>query len=47
MRLGIYTIDEAIAKNHAMQTNMGKLAWNQRDYRTLLLIKAYMEKGIG
>ena len=46
MRLRMYTIDEAIAKNYAMLNNIGKLAWNQREYRTLLLIKAYMEKGI-
>ena len=45
MRFKMYTIDEAIAKNHAMLNNIGKLAWNQREYRTLLLIKAYMEKG--
>lgn len=44
MRFGIYTIDEAIAKNRAMLNNIGKLAWNQREYRTLLLIKETMEK---
>ena len=46
MRLSMYTVDEAIAKNHAMLNNIGRLAWNQREYRTLLLIKAYMEKGV-
>ena len=44
MRFRMYTIDEAIAKNSAMLNNIGKLAWNQREYRTLLLIKAYLEK---
>ncbi len=46
MRLGLYTMDEAIAKNRAMLNNTGKLAWNQREYRTLLLIKAYMEREV-
>ncbi len=44
MRLRMYTIDEAIAKNRAMLNNIGELAWNQREYRTLLLIKVHMEK---
>lgn len=44
MRSGTYTIDEAIAKNRVMLNNIGVLAWNQREYRTLLLIKAYMGK---
>ena len=47
MRFKMYTIDEAIAKNQAMLNHIGRLAWNQREYRTLLLIKAYMEKGVG
>jgi hypothetical protein len=37
----LYTLDEAIAKNRAMLDNVGELAWNQREYRTLLLIKEY------
>jgi ADP-ribose pyrophosphatase YjhB (NUDIX family) len=45
MGWGTYTIDEAIAKNRAMLNKLGALAWNQREYRTLLLIKAYREKG--
>ena len=45
MRFRMYTIDEAIAKNRAMLDRIGALAWNQREYRTLLLIKAHMEKG--
>ena len=36
-----YTIDEAIAKNRAMLDNIGEFAWNQREYKTLLLIKAH------
>lgn len=44
MRLRTYTIDEAIAKNRAMLNNIGELAWNQREYRTLLLIQNYMKK---
>lgn len=47
MRLRTYTVDEAIAKNRAMLNAIGELAWNQREYRTLLLIKAYLEKGAG
>lgn len=46
MRFRMYTIDEAIAKNRAMLDQIGALAWNQREYRTLLLIKAHMEKGV-
>ena len=41
MRTALYTLDEAIAKNRAMLDNVGELAWNQREYRTLLLIKEY------
>ena len=44
MRFRMYAIDEAIAKNRAMLDRIGALAWNQREYRTLLLIKAHMEK---
>ncbi len=45
MRFGLYTMEEAIARNRAMLNNIGELAWNQREYRTLLLIKAYMKNG--
>ncbi len=45
MRFGTYTIEEAIAKNHAMLNRIGALAWNQREYRTLLLLKAYLKEG--
>lgn len=44
MRSGMYTIDEAIAKNRAILDTVGEYAWNQREYRTLLLIKAETEK---
>lgn len=43
MRFVLYTIDEAIAKNQAMLNTIGELAWNQREYRTLLLIKEKMK----
>lgn len=46
MRFGMYTPEEAIAKNQAMLNKLGALAWNQREYRTLLLIRAHMEKPI-
>jgi len=46
MQFRMYTIDEAIARNRAMLNNIGELIWNQREYRTLLLIKEYMEKGV-
>ena len=39
MRFKAYTLDEAIAKNRAMLDQVGELAWNQREYKTLLLIK--------
>ena len=45
MRTALYTLDEAIAKNRAMLDNVGELAWNQREYRTLLLIKEHIENG--
>jgi len=44
MRFGFYTVEEAIAKNRAMLNKIGELAWNQREYQTLLLIKAHLEK---
>ena len=43
MRFMAYTLDEAIAKNRAMLDHIGELAWNQREYETLLLIKAHIE----
>ncbi len=44
MRTAMYALDEAIAKNRAMLDTVGNLAWNQREYRSLLLIKEYIEK---
>ncbi len=35
----------AITKNRAMLDKVGELAWNQREYRTLLLIKEIMQNG--
>ena len=43
MRFKAYTLDEAIKKNLAMLKNIGELAWNQREYKTLLLIKRHLE----
>lgn len=43
MQFKTFTLDEAIAKNQAMLDSLGELAWNQREYRTLLLIKEYMK----
>lgn len=34
-----YTIEEALEKNERMFKNEGRQAWNQREYKTLLLIK--------
>jgi 8-oxo-dGTP pyrophosphatase MutT (NUDIX family) len=36
-----YTLDEAIEKNKSMLEKEGRRAWNQREYKTLLLIKDY------
>ncbi len=47
MKFKMYSLEEAIAKNRAMLNEIGELAWNQREYRTLLLIKAYLEKEAG
>ncbi len=44
MRAVTFTVDEAIAKNHAMLNDIGVQTWNQREYRTLLLIKEYTER---
>jgi 8-oxo-dGTP pyrophosphatase MutT (NUDIX family) len=38
-----YTLDEAIAKNEKMLEKEGKQAWNQREYKTLLLIRDEVE----
>lgn len=39
-----YTIEEALEKNERMFRNEGLQAWNQREYRTLLLIKDCLGK---
>lgn len=38
-----YTIEEALEKNERMLENEGRQAWNQREYKTLLLIKEYFK----
>ena len=39
-----YTIEEALEKNERMLEKEGLQAWNQREYKTLMLIKDYLEK---
>ncbi len=39
-----YTIEEALEKNERMLEKEGRQAWNQREYKTLLLIKEYFNK---
>lgn len=38
----LYTLEEALEKNSAMLEKEGIQAWNQREYKTLLLIKNYL-----
>lgn len=38
------TLDEALKINEAMLEKEGKQAWNQREYKTLLLVKEYLER---
>jgi ADP-ribose pyrophosphatase YjhB (NUDIX family) len=40
----LYSIDDAIAKNEKMLEKEGKQAWNQREYKTLLLIREEIMK---
>lgn len=40
----LYTIDEALEKNEKMLEEEGLQAWNQREYRTLLLLKSYFDR---
>lgn len=40
----LYTLEEALEKNRKMLNEEGAKAWNQREYRTLLLIKEYLGK---
>lgn len=39
-----YTIEEALEKNKNMLENKGRQAWNQREYKTLLLIKDFLDQ---
>ena len=39
-----YTIEEALEKNEKMLENEGRQAWNQREYRTLQLIKSHFDR---
>ena len=41
-----YTIEEALEKNEKMLEKEGRHAWNQREYKTLLLIKERFRRGI-
>jgi len=38
----LYTLDEALEKNRIMLEKEGKQAWNQREYKTLLLIRDHL-----
>ena len=38
----LYSLEEAIEKNKAMLQAEGEQPWNQREYKTLLMIKDYM-----
>ena len=40
-----YTIEEALEKNEKMLEKEGRQAWNQREYRTMLLIKEHFRRG--
>lgn len=40
----LYTLDEAIEINSKMLEKEGKQAWNQREYKTLLLIRDHLKK---
>ena len=39
----LYTLEEALEKNRKMLDAEGTKAWNQREYKTLLLIKEHLE----
>lgn len=39
-----YTVEEALEKNENMLKEEGLQAWNQREYKTLLLLKDYLRK---
>ena len=44
MAPAMLTVDEAIEKNRRMLEHEGEKAWNQREYRTLLLLKDYLKQ---
>lgn len=39
-----YTLEEALEKNRRMLNEKGQLAWNQREYKTLLLLRDHLSK---
>ena len=39
-----YSLEEAIYKNEKMLEKEGRQAWNQREYRTLLLIRDFEKR---
>mgnify|MGYP003305054725 FL=1 len=39
-----YTLEEALEKNRRMLNEEGQLAWNQREYKTLLLLRDHLSK---
>ena len=40
----LYSLEEAISKNEKMLEKEGRQAWNQREYRTLLLIRDFEKR---
>ena len=42
----LYTLEEALERNRKMLNEEGAKEWNQREYRTLLLIKECLENGL-
>ncbi len=42
----LYTLEEALEKNRIMLEKEGMQAWNQREYKTLLLIKDYLAMSV-
>lgn len=43
-RLVQYTLDEAIGRNREMLTREGRHPWNQREYESLRLLRAYLKE---
>ena len=39
----LYSVEDAIEKNRRMLEKEGMQAWNQREYKTLLLIRGYLK----